>query len=667
MTTRPTSNEYWLQRAGNEYEAQQKIRTAAGNEAYAKQERWLLDYFAQRSRDLGRRIRVLDFGCGFGRFARLLADSEVVDYYGYDFSTAMAESLLENPPAQLQPISDRVRIAPTLAEAFSNERFDIVFTVSVLVHNPPEMARALLEGMVAHLVPDGRVVLVENALSALSVRENSWHAGCWLHDVAGDLAKGFDTDLYPEEILHHCICVISRPASSTAALRWQKADGVLRQASLDEVHLAGLPRLAMGLRGLEAELTANATATGAGHDQGELLRNEAERLRKALEEAESGLKRANSALALRGVLHSVAAEARSELERRRSADAGTQATPASPHHAGPAFDLPCDTVYAHDDARLDRVAHVFHFEWFGIRAACGGLPGAKLGISANTPPTTAELVEIIDVCRSRGIRKLVLHGMSESMSVLAVALKRAGFDLYLVWHGAAAMWMWETERKLFELAAKLHSRGVLRGINLMRAGTDIVLEKRGAFRKQLLNVPPRVHHLRASVRRTQNAIAFSPSWNLLHKNLTTNLAAAYAAERVGTVWAMASDAVVVSHVKKKFVRLPARERAQMLQTMAAADVVLNVSIIDCHPMVDLEALAVGTPCIRGSLFLDALEDHPYVRATEVRNVLSVEALATTIDRVLAIPGAEMDAMIDDYRQSITRIALDRYVEFLELQ
>lgn len=104
----------------------------------------------------------------------------------------------------------------------------------------------------------------------------------------------------------------------------------------------------------------------------------------------------------------------------------------------------------------------------------------------------------------------------------------------------------------------------------------------------------------------------------------------------------------------------------MLETMRSADLLSNVSIVDCHPMVDQEALAVGVPCLRGPLFLDALEDHPYVRATQIANPLSVADVSTGMSRVFDIPRDEMKGMIEDYAHKIRAVSFERYVEFLEL-
>lgn len=660
---------YWLSKSGAEYQAQQQMRSAAGNTSYAAQEAWLLQYLSDRARE--RPIKVLDFGCGFGRFARLLAGAEGVEYFGYDISGAMVADLLEDPPAGLQPVGQRVRVAADVTQAFPGERFDVVFTVSVLIHNSPEDARRLLLQMRDLLAPDGRIVLVENALSALSVRENSWHAGCWLHDVAGVLAPEFDIDIHPDAIPDHGAYVLLPAREGARALTLVSAAQPARPVTVDELRLAGLKRTAIGLQGLEAELRAHAGSAAGAHDEREFLHEEVNRLRLQCE-ANAGLaeqvESLHSELVFRQQLRGVLREARGDLVAKAPPTGAPGKGRLRAEESAPfLFDAPTDLRFANHDDRFGPAAQVFHKEWFGIRAACGSLPGTKLAISSIHALSAGQLEEIIETCRSRGIDRMVLHGMSDSMYTFAHAMHRAGIRQYVAWHGAATMWLHEAERKYFELAAGLLDKGVIQRLHTIRRGTDAVLGGRSTYPKQLLNPVPNVRIVRAAPRRSESAIAFSPSWNLLHKNLATNLAAAAAAKRVGTIWAMAPDAVMVGHANKKLQRLPAQGQYEIMQTMSCADIVLNVSIVDCHPMVDLEALAAGTPCLRGRLFLDALEDHPYVHATEVENMLSVADVAASADRVLGTPATEMDAMMRDYAAAITQLSMDRYAEFLELQ
>lgn len=64
-----------------------------------------------------------------------------------------------------------------------------------------------------------------------------------------------------------------------------------------------------------------------------------------------------------GPLHSIAKRTYLNLARRNSW--GTSRYD---------WDAPTDTDYAHRSEAFDRVLHVFHRQWLGIRAAAGSLP-----------------------------------------------------------------------------------------------------------------------------------------------------------------------------------------------------------------------------------------------------------------------------------------------------
>jgi hypothetical protein len=100
--------------------------------------------------------------------------------------------------------------------------------------------------------------------------------------------------------------------------------------------------------------------------------------------------------------------------------------------------------------------------------------------------------------------------------------------------------------------------------------------------------------------------------------------------------------------------------------IAGSMATLNVSLTDCHQMVALESEAVGTPCLRGRLFLDVLEDHPDVRVVTVEDATSPFEIRDALQRLLVIPEKERAGMISDYLAAVNRPSVVRYREFLEL-
>jgi SAM-dependent methyltransferase len=106
--------------------------------------------------------RVLDVGCGVGRWSRLLA-GRGAQVTGIDISpTMIAQARRRATQAGLHP---RCRfITQDLAALDAGDRFDLVLGVTVLQHIlDPDALRSAVSRMADHLAEGGRMVLLEAA------------------------------------------------------------------------------------------------------------------------------------------------------------------------------------------------------------------------------------------------------------------------------------------------------------------------------------------------------------------------------------------------------------------------------------------------------------------------------------------------------------------------
>jgi SAM-dependent methyltransferase len=112
--------------------------------------------------DVAPGTRVLDVGCGVGRWSRLLA-SRGARVTGVDISPTMIEEARRR--AAHLGLAERCRFETQhLAELNVGERFDLVLAVTVLQHIlDPIALRASFRRMVEHLAPGGRMVILEAA------------------------------------------------------------------------------------------------------------------------------------------------------------------------------------------------------------------------------------------------------------------------------------------------------------------------------------------------------------------------------------------------------------------------------------------------------------------------------------------------------------------------
>ena len=670
-----TNRQYWKQKSGLDYQRQQAYRIESGNSTYRLQEEWLLRFLMRerRRRHLDRALRVLDFGCGFGRLAGPISALEGVAYHGYDFSSTMVSDLLAEPPAALAGvIRERVRVADTLEAAFPGERFDIIFTISVLIHNDEDQARALLQQLTQQLAAEeGRLVLVENRAVAATLFQNSWHAGCWAHAFADYVAGMWDIEILDDLGGQHAIYVLSAPAVPGRSRFTFRAEpeGRGKALSLEGLHAAALPTTLELLRVRARQSAAPAPADDLTearlHDllerNGHLERRNAE-----MTEARLGRLRLEEAL---GPLVRPGRSSRGGRPAPQSASGeGGEPVGAAAQPVSALWDADCDIRYAHPAADFAGCLHVFHQEWFGIRAAAGSLPGRKLAIVAERPLGGHVLSDIARDILDSAPDRIIFHGLSDNMLAITEALARRGWAerLYMVHHGAPPQWVHEPERGYLFASLRLAQSGAIRRLNVMRAGFDLPVER--LFRPVLFNLSPRLPSggIDALPERATPGAAIIPGWGHWRKNIIANAMGAALSPGIAEIWAYARDLTLPEALAKplRFKRYEGRESG--LRTTAAAELCLNVSLVDCHPMVNLEAQALGRPCLRGPLFLDALEDHPYVRLTEVRDVSAIAEIRDRVDAVLAVPPAERRELIGDYQRASDAVAFQRYREFLEL-
>lgn len=118
------------------------------------------------------RARVLDVGCGIGRWSRLLAKSGA-SVTGIDLSPTMIEQ------ARIRAIDDNVAercrfFVQDLSRLAVGEHYDLVLGVTVLQHIlDPLLFHDALAALTSHLAPGGRLVLLEAAPRRENRRCNS--------------------------------------------------------------------------------------------------------------------------------------------------------------------------------------------------------------------------------------------------------------------------------------------------------------------------------------------------------------------------------------------------------------------------------------------------------------------------------------------------------------
>lgn len=324
-----------------------------------------------------------------------------------------------------------------------------------------------------------------------------------------------------------------------------------------------------------------------------------------------------------------------------------------------------DVIYSHIKSTMSDVLHIFHSGWHGIRAAAGSLPGTKLAITDAMLSIEQMRVLVEEIISSRPTR-IVFHGVSDNTFLLVNILAARGLAniLYLVFHGSPMMWHSDQERRFAYSAIELKKRGNIKSLQFMKA--DLEIQGVDLFSPLLFNMSPRVSAAGIELlpKPLTRVTAFLPGWRLVHKNIFVSALGAALSPKVEEIQVLASDLILPAPASEKIRRVTTRSRETTFALYASSAFSLNISIIDCHPMVNVESQAFGRPCLRGRLFLDALEDHEYVKNTTVENPSSTVEIRRVIDRLLSIDGREINEMTVDYQKLSDGVAIARYHEFL---
>jgi SAM-dependent methyltransferase len=652
------SHAYWRTMSGYKYQQMMADRVHGGQISYGQQEEFLSKLLGSEQQRFGRALEVLEVGCGFGRHAWWIPELPAVHYHGYDFSEEMVAPLRKLPPAALLPLEEHLFVGPDVAALVGERRFDVIFTVSVLIHNPPDRARALLRQMQDLLAPGGTLCLIENRVVPFGLYDNNWHQGCWLHRYLDFIQGNWDLHLAQRFVETHDIYVLrANEGTGRRIYRLSSPERPLDQTEPlqeSQVDLTGLPVLEAWVRNTEPVIERPENGGGeALAEARELLRVEQERVA-----------RREKLLSLAEDLQ----EIRAHQTKRPPVPTPSEEAPVLPSNV--LIDDPFDTHWAHEDGRFHHVLHLFSQEWHGVRAAAGYLPGHKIAIAAGQPLSDVDHRTVLEAIASTRCRVLVIHAWSANLREVAQLAKKMqpGLRVAMVWHGSSAQLFLDFDFDAFDEILRLRREGFIDALGAVKPGLQVLSSW---FHPQtLLNVGPSSKNgaVRRSKPEQRFGAALVPVLNIPLKNFYTNLYAAGGEPRLRTVF------VTTAYRRSpeiapgaRVIALDRPTRSDLFRLTADVDVVLNATLSECQPMTAVEALAHRVPCLTGPMSLGDLDMHPYQRLVQTNQVDSVGQVRAVLARIL--DEAERDpiglrSMMDDYENRLIREAFERYLEFL---
>lgn len=135
--------------------------------------------------------RILDFGCGWGRYLRyFLKDTLASNLYGVDVDPMMTDAC-----KQSFPYGDFTTVQPLPPTGFPNGQFDLIFAYSVFSHLSAPAADAWIEEFSRLLAPGGLLIVTTQGRDFVSycqqIRDSIALTGTVQHPWHENLAKAF--------------------------------------------------------------------------------------------------------------------------------------------------------------------------------------------------------------------------------------------------------------------------------------------------------------------------------------------------------------------------------------------------------------------------------------------------------------------------------------------
>lgn len=294
--------------------------------------------------------------------------------------------------------------------------------------------------------------------------------------------------------------------------------------------------------------------------------------------------------------------------------------------AARAFDEKCMAAFDKEAAALSSPAYIalYNKNWYGPSIATKALFENTLGIEElHSEIITAHIADYLVNC---GAELLLFSSFSVGWDALVKQIKEQKPELTVkvLWHGSFALNTEGYDWDMFSTVLSLYKSGHIQSLGFVKKSMAAFFRQKGyraefvanrvsipdGFRESL---PPRAEHSRIKI----GLYASGDRWV---KNFQNQLAAASLFENAELNCVPLSDkAVILSRfldfdLSGSYTSL---KREKLLRLLAENDINLYVTFTECAPLLPLESLELGVPCITGS-------NHHYWQGTALEKYLVVD-------------------------------------------
>jgi glycosyltransferase involved in cell wall biosynthesis len=251
------------------------------------------------------------------------------------------------------------------------------------------------------------------------------------------------------------------------------------------------------------------------------------------------------------------------------------------------------------------------------------------------------------------VQNLIISGGSkvqiqlvEKLNKLATATSK--INIYFLWHGSPAQWVNNHHCENFYKILNLYKENKFKAIITLKKDLEKVLIAQGVQSYLLQNfVPPKPHDITPSEKRDEFRIGIWSAYSIWVKNLHPQFMAVKILDNNISCYTNYNfnsyDSWILENIDHKL--FPAKlPHSELMKHMTNTDLTLYVTNTECSPMIALESLSLGVPCLVGPT--SALFDTDQY----LKDMLTV----TRVDCAFAISQA-IEKVRNNYNDIISRI------------
>jgi len=597
------NEEWWKNVNATEWENEVIRRKNEGDSDYVEMEKYILNYF-KKFND----VKILDYGCGFGRNSLNLLKNTKNEIFGVDINKSMTEVVSQKIQDKNYTNTHFKVLAKDKTIPFPDNYFDYTFTNEVLIHVHPDDVLDTLKEIFR--VTNNKILLLENILVSKSVQSNLAHNGCWLHDFISIIKKNvpYKLTITSGIISRQDIYEIDKTSSSKMITLYSNKGKI---TDIDKIYRIGDQNL---ISNLNKENSGNIYWINQKNTLIDTLEKNNEKISKELNQKNiliDTLEKNNEKISKK--LHEYKKEAKINKNKITNLDQelinihnsklwklfliykSLSKLKINIKHKKELDDS--FIKYIPGKFKKNKVLGICHDDWYGVKNATLNQCSDVITIHNFDENTSNKIIAYI---KKNKIKKVSINAIIDNMGYFVTLLKKQlpEVKIYFIWHGSFTQQTIEDHisrfNSLYPYFDKIYKFGFVKN------GMADIFKKLGINKAEF--IPNRINDpVIKNNRKPNNKPRIGILANFLwHKNNVNQIIAALLLPKkeIHTLYTP-NFLYLTKLVRNNIIRHPFLPSDDYLKLLSNMDINLYVSLTECYPMTFIESLTYGVPCLVG--------------------------------------------------------------------